>query len=82
MLADLLRDRPHKAIYIRLAKNYDEGELMGIAKEISQNKNIINRGAYFMKIVQSLPKSVRKPIVKKPKIQKKKQKELFKWKKK
>jgi hypothetical protein len=80
VLAELLRDEKHKALYIKLAKEFDEAELLAIAKNISERRNIKNKGAYFMRIIQSLPKRSSKTVVKKK--DKKKQRTLFKWKRK
>jgi len=49
-IAEFLKDDKHKSLYIKLAKENDPERLLGIAKEISQNKNVKNKGAYFMKI--------------------------------
>ena len=53
-IAELLEDPKHKSLYIKLAKENNPERLLGMAKEISQNKNIKNKGAYFMKIIQKL----------------------------
>lgn len=49
-LSSLLEDPSHKALYMKLAKNHNTNDLMGLAKRISQNDNIRNKGAYFMKV--------------------------------
>lgn len=49
-IANMLDDNDHKSLYIRLAKNNDEQDLMKIAKEVANRKNINNKGAYFMKV--------------------------------
>lgn len=49
-LADILEDRPHKGLYMRLAKKYDNKKLLEVAKSIAENNTIIKKGAYFMKI--------------------------------
>jgi hypothetical protein len=83
LLADILEDRPHKALYIRLAKNNEENLLMRLAKQVAENKNVQNRGAYFMKVLQAenqgKEKKVapRKPKKVKKKTAKKEQKRLF-----
>lgn len=51
-LAQLLNDEKHKSLYIKLAKKYDEQKLISLAKNISERKNVKNRGAYFMKVLQ------------------------------
>lgn len=53
-IAEYLKDEKHKSLYIKLAKENNPERLLATAKEISQNKNIKNKGAYFMKILQSL----------------------------
>lgn len=49
-LAQLLNDEKHKSLYIKLAKQYDQQALLAAAKKISENDNVINKGAYFMRI--------------------------------
>lgn len=49
-IADLLDDRPHKALYIKLVKEFGEQKIMGLAKNIAERKNIKNKGAYFMRV--------------------------------
>lgn len=51
-LAQILNDEKHKSLYIKLAKKYDEQKLISLAKNISERKNVKNRGAYFMKVLQ------------------------------
>lgn len=51
-IAEFLEDEKHKSLYIKLAKQNDPERLLGIAKEISQNKNVKNKGAYFMTVVK------------------------------
>ena len=51
-LAYLLSDLKHKALYIRLAKQYGGPRLIALAKDISEKKNVLNKGAYFMKILK------------------------------
>lgn len=48
-LAEILEDREHKALYMRLAKKYREDDLIPLAKRIAENKTIENKGAYFMR---------------------------------
>lgn len=50
-IADILEDRPHKALYIKLAKEGNTRRLLAIAKDVAERKEVKNRGAYFMKIV-------------------------------
>jgi len=51
-LSELLHDEAHKALYIKLAKTHGRGKLISIAKEISKKKEIKNKGAYFMRVLQ------------------------------
>lgn len=51
MLAEILEDNKHKALYMRLAKKHDNEKLIRIAKDIAEKKNIRNKGAYFMKVL-------------------------------
>ncbi len=81
-LADILHDREHKALYIKLAKQYGEHTLMALAKGVSERRNVKNDGAYFMKLVQMLPKPPKVATIKKQKKKENKQRTLFKWKKK
>lgn len=53
-IAEFLNDNEHKSLYIKLAKENNAEKLLGIAKEISKNKNIHNKGAYFMAVVRKL----------------------------
>jgi hypothetical protein len=78
IIAELLEDRPHKALYIKLAKEGDQNRLMEIARDVSERGPVRNKGAYFMTVIESqglLPKP--KPKVKpQPKPAPKKQKKL------
>lgn len=53
-LAQLLSDEKHKSLYIKLAKKYDEQKLINLAKNISERKNVKNKGAYFMKLLTKI----------------------------
>lgn len=48
LIAELLVDRQHKSLYIKLAKEIGGERLLSIAKIIAENKKIKNKGAYFM----------------------------------
>ena len=52
LIAQLLNDDKHKSLYIKLAKKYNSDDLLRIAKDVSERKNIKNKGAYFMKVLQ------------------------------
>lgn len=47
-IASLLRDEEHKSLYIKLAKEKGSQKLLPLAKSISQNGRVRNKGAYFM----------------------------------
>lgn len=71
-LAGILSDTKHKALYIKLAKQYDESLLLSLAKDTAERGNVANKGAYFMKVLHErypLPKQVKKePAPKKKKV--------------
>jgi len=52
MIAEILHDDKHKALYIKLAKERNQNKLLELAKGIAERPNIKNKGAYFMKMVQ------------------------------
>lgn len=52
MLAEILEDEKHKSLYMRLAKKHDKDMLIKLAKDVADRKNIENKGAYFMKLLQ------------------------------
>lgn len=52
LLAEILEDDKHKSLYMRLAKKHDKDMLLKLAKDIADRKNIDNKGAYFMKMLQ------------------------------
>lgn len=63
-LADILHDAKHKALYIKLAKQYDESTLLSLAKDTAERKGVANKGAYFMKVLHErhpLPKKIVSP---------------------
>lgn len=49
-LAEILGDREHKALYIKLAKENPATVLLSLAKDVASRKNIKNHGAYFMRV--------------------------------
>ena len=55
-IAEILNDAPHKALYIKLAKERDGGELMQLAKSIAEKDDVRNKGAYFMTVLSQKPK--------------------------
>jgi hypothetical protein len=48
IIADLLNDKKHKSLYIKLAKEINDDKILEIAKDIASNEKIKNKGAYFM----------------------------------
>ena len=52
MLAEILDDEKHKSLYIKLAKSGDMNKLIRLAKSVAEKKDIKNRGAYFMRLLQ------------------------------
>jgi len=52
-LAEILGDEKHKSLYIKIAKDNPNENLIGIAKEIAENKEIENKGAYFMSVLHN-----------------------------
>jgi hypothetical protein len=51
-VAQILDDQSHKSLYIGLAKRMSSQTLIMIAKTVAENKNVTNRGAYFMKVLK------------------------------
>lgn len=51
-IATALGDDAHKALYMKLAKQGNGEWLLTIAKDVAQKKNVDNKGAYFMAIIQ------------------------------
>jgi hypothetical protein len=49
-VADILNDRAHKSLYIKLAKTNPARKLLGLAKDVAERDNVKNMGAYFMKL--------------------------------
>jgi len=56
-IAELLDDEKHKSLYIKLAKEKNANRLLKLAKTIKENKNISNKGAYFMSCLKKTKKS-------------------------
>jgi hypothetical protein len=62
-ISQILTDEKHKALYIKLAKEYDPDMLMRLAKDIAGRSNVKNKGAYFMTLLKNpdpKPKSASK----------------------
>lgn len=51
-LAEILQDLKYTSLYMKLAKNYDNEELLRLAKTVAERKDIAKKGAYFMKIMK------------------------------
>lgn len=67
MLAEILDDPKHKAIYIRLCKIYDNQELIIKARDVAERRGIKNMGAYFMKMIKDVRKIEHPKLVRKTK---------------
>lgn len=52
-IADILQDNTHKALYIKLAKDFGGDRLLAFAKTVAENRNVRNKGAYFMRVLHS-----------------------------
>lgn len=52
-IADILSDIKHKALYIKLTKEFGKDRLIPLAKFVAGKKDIKNKGAYFMKVLYS-----------------------------
>jgi hypothetical protein len=55
-ISQILNDEKHKALYIKLAKEMNADQLMGIAKDIAERTNVKNKGAYFMSVLAGIKK--------------------------
>lgn len=53
-IATTLRDLSHKALYIKYAKEFGADKMLALAKDIAERRDVANRGAYFMRVVQSM----------------------------
>ncbi|MBI2278514.1 MAG: hypothetical protein HYU81_00370 [Candidatus Brennerbacteria bacterium] len=60
MLAEILSDRAHKRLYLKLAREYDNDALLMLAKDVAERRGIANYGAYFMRRFQQTKNSVRR----------------------
>lgn len=50
LIAETLRDRAHKSLYIKMAKEGDGDMLMALAKDVASRGEVENPGAYFMSV--------------------------------
>jgi len=60
MIAEILQDDKHKALYMRLAKKHNEQDLIILARDVAERRSIQNKGAYFMKVLQSKNEELKK----------------------
>lgn len=52
-LAAILDDQKHRALYIKIAKQFNDFDrLIALAKQVAERREIQNRGAYFMKVLK------------------------------
>jgi hypothetical protein len=51
-IAQILSDEKHKSLYIKLAKERGGEKLRQLAKDVADRKNVKNKGAYFMKMLE------------------------------
>jgi hypothetical protein len=70
-LAEMLGDRTHASLYIKLAKERNADELKQLARSVIDRKRVRNRGAYFMYLLSSSSPNVPARPTKRP--QRKKQ---------
>lgn len=56
-VAGILEDNVHKALYIKLAKDFGSDRLLALAKTVAENRNVRNKGAYFMSALMKLRKT-------------------------
>ena len=52
-VAVILEDFKNKSLYIKLAKEHGEEKLRRLAKSVAENKQVRNKGAYFMRLLHS-----------------------------
>ncbi|MCL5016428.1 MAG: hypothetical protein M1312_02345 [Patescibacteria group bacterium] len=55
-VAKILGDDQHKSLYIKLAKEYKNADLIELARSVAEKKNVNNKGAYFMKLTEKFKK--------------------------
>ena len=51
-IAEILGDRKHKSLYIKLAKKNSNQTLLKLAKSVAERKYVKNKGAYFMRLMK------------------------------
>ncbi len=52
-VAKILSDEAHKGLYIKLTKKFGKDKILGLAKQVADNKNVKKKGAYFMRMLYS-----------------------------
>ena len=52
-IAEILKDRSHKSLYIKLAKIHNPERLLRLAKSVAERPQVKKRGAYFMKLFKN-----------------------------
>lgn len=52
-IAQILHDEKHKSLYIKLAKERGADQLIKLAKEVAERRDVKKPGAYFMKLLQT-----------------------------
>ena len=52
MVAEVLGDEKHKSLYIKLARKHGSERILQLAKSVAEKKNVVNKGAYFMKVLK------------------------------
>ena len=53
-IADILGDREHKSLYIKLAKTHGVQRMLTLAKTVIDKKDVKNPGAYFMNMIKKI----------------------------
>ena len=78
LIAEILKDETHRSLYIKLAKEGNARALLKTAKEIAENNNVRNKGAYFMWMVHNKGELITKKQMNKltPKTEKKRRKAI------
>ena len=51
-IAEILGDKEHKSLYIKLAKEMNNQFLLELARDVAERPNIENKGAYFMTLLK------------------------------
>jgi len=61
VLAEILGDKKeeNKAVFMKLAKDYDNNSLIELAKDVASRKSVRNKTAYFMAMLKNLKKHSR-----------------------